>query len=244
MTAWNAMPSILKKDRNTKAVLQIGFFSSIAVALFSFIAFGIGIFTPVESGPNCTGSCIGYPYTGLATWVPGDYLWIYPAIAVPIMLIVLLAAVHRSGLEQSGIFGLLGLCFAGICAAILIADYFIQLSVVEPSLLLGETADLSLLSMYNPHGFFIALEDLGYLMMSVAFLSVGASFAGTGRLGSAIRWLFLIAGVGAIVSFMALCMIYGVNLGYRFEVAVLSINWVTLIVGGILLGFHFRRLAR
>jgi hypothetical protein len=39
-----------------------------------------------------------------------------------------------------------------------------------PSLLKGEVGNLSLLSQYNPHGLFIALEDTSYLIMAVALL--------------------------------------------------------------------------
>ena len=49
-----------------------------------------------------------------------------------------------------------------------LVDYFLQLTVVVPSLQAGETDGLSLFTQYDPHGLFIAMEALGYLMLTVA----------------------------------------------------------------------------
>jgi hypothetical protein len=45
-----------------------------------------------------------------------------------------------------------------------------------------ETDGLALFTQYDPHGFFIALENLGYLILSAAFLFVGAAFGRANRL--------------------------------------------------------------
>ncbi|MEZ4862770.1 MAG: hypothetical protein R3C14_15750 [Caldilineaceae bacterium] len=42
---------------------------------------------------------------------------------------------------------------------------YVQLMVMPPSFLKGKIARLSLFSQYNPHGVFIALEDISYLMV-------------------------------------------------------------------------------
>jgi len=39
---------------------------------------------------------------------------------------------------------------------------------------------------YNPHGVFLALEELGYLLMSLSFLFMAPVFAGRSRLESAV----------------------------------------------------------
>jgi len=57
-----------------------------------------------------------------------------------------------------------------IAALTLLADYFVQLTVVQPSLLAGERDGIALLSQYNPHGLFIALEELGYLLISLSLV--------------------------------------------------------------------------
>ena len=44
-----------------------------------------------------------------------------------------------------------------VLAALLSADYFIQLRVIQPAILKRELDGLAPLSQYNPHGVFIAL---------------------------------------------------------------------------------------
>jgi hypothetical protein len=123
-------------------------------------------------------------------------------------------------------------------------DYFIQLTVIQPSLIKGETEGLALFSQYNPHGIFIALEDLGYLMMSLAFLFAGASFAKDERLERAMRWLFILSSLISIGAFIVLTLIYGQNLEYRFEVTIITINWIALILAGIMLSVFFKHATR
>jgi len=48
--------------------------------------------------------------------------------------------------------------------ATLIIDYAIQLTFIQPALLVGETEDLSPWTQYNPHGIFIAMENGGYVL--------------------------------------------------------------------------------
>jgi hypothetical protein len=164
----------------------------------------------------------------------------YPALLLVLVFVGLMACVHRYATGDKKLYSQLGLSFALICAVLIAADYFIQLAVMQPSLLKGETEGLSLFSQYNPHGIFIALEDLGYLMMSLAFLCTAAVLAGRGRLERALRWLFIFGSLGAIASLIALTLVYGVDLEYRFEVVAITINWTVLIVSGVLLSILFR----
>jgi hypothetical protein len=135
----------------------------------------------------------------------------------------------------------IGLCFASIATTIISLDYFVQFQVLEPSLVKGETSTLSLFTQYNPHGFFIALEDLGYLMLSAAFLFIGAAFPKASRLEQAVRWTFLTAALLAFAVFIAMSWRFGFNIEYRFEVAVITIIWTALLVLGVMLAVFFRR---
>jgi hypothetical protein len=47
----------------------------------------------------------------------------------------------------------------------LASDYYIQFSVIPMSLINRETERIPLLIRYNPHGIFLAMEELGYLVM-------------------------------------------------------------------------------
>jgi hypothetical protein len=240
------MNQITSTDRlrpNVNVVVsRVGFWSAILTAVIAAAFFLAGILTPPRSGPFApAASAIPYPYTNVAAFIPGDYLWLYPGILLAPIFIVLMVCIHYYAPDDRKIFSQIGLSFAVIYAAVIITDYFIQFTIVVPSILSGETAGLSLFTQYNPHGIFIALEGLGYLMMSVAFLFTAAVFAG-GRIERAIRWIFAASFILAVVSFAALSLLsYDI---VAFEVTILTINWTVLIVSGALLSVRFRRAAR
>ena len=235
------MNSEVKIISSSRGSYRLGFWSAVLTAVLAVAAFAVGIATPARSGPFCTGPCITYPYTDVVSFIPGDYLWLVPGFLLALIFVVLMACVHSCASEDRKIFGQLGLSFALIYAVVITTDYFLQFTVVIPSLQTGETAGLSLLTQYNPHGIFIALEGLGYLMMSAAFLAAAPVFS-VGRLGRAIRALFIASFV------LALGFLFGLSwLKYdfvAFEVAILTINWITLIVSGVLLGLLFKRAER
>ena len=241
MKSANQVSNIETPDSALKTVGQVGFWSAILTVLFAASAFALGITTPPRSGPFCLSGCIPYPYTDATAFVPRDYLWMYPGILLAIIFVVLMTCIHYYAQDDKKIFSQIGLSFALISAALISIDYFIQLSVIQPSLLKGETEGLSLFTQYNPHGIFIAFEDLGYLMMSLSLLFASAVFAKRNRLERAIRWLFIISSLAAIVALIVLSLIYGKNLEYRYEVTILTINWITLIAGGTLLAILFKR---
>ena len=171
------MPAMTKLPASKTLVLQsqnrprrLGFWSAILLALLAVTAFALGITTPPRSGPYCTGNCIVYPFTDAAQFVPRDYNWVIPAIFLVPVFVVVVACIHPFVQPGKRHLSLVGLCFSSIAASIIAIDYFIQFQVAEPSLLRGETAGLALFTQYNPHGLFIALEDLGYLALCVAFV--------------------------------------------------------------------------
>ena len=232
------------KDLDRKTAGRLGFWVAIITTVLAVIAFVIAIATPPISGPFCKSGCVTYPYANAASFVPHDYIWMYPGILLTPMFVILMTCIHYNVDDERKIFSQIGLCFAIISAVAITTDYFIQLTVIQPSLLKGETEGLALFSQYNPHGIFIALEDLGYLMMSLAFLLAGTVFVKDERLERAIRWLFILSSLISIGSFIVLTLIYGKNLEYRFEVTIITIDWITLIVVGILLSAFFRRITR
>jgi hypothetical protein len=224
-----------------------GRFASWAAAVMAAaaaVALAIGVTTPPRSGPFCRGDCITYPFTDAAAFVPRDYLWMYPAALMVLLFVVVVACLHQRATAGSRLFTRVALSLAAISATALLADYFIQLTVVQPSLLKSEFAGLTLLSQYNPHGVFIALEDLGFLVMGLSFLFAAAGLAGRSRLERVARYVFAAGGVLAVVALVVLALIYRSDLEYRYEVAAIVIDWLTLIAGGALLSLLFRREAR
>jgi hypothetical protein len=236
----NKITSIDETGSNFNHIVnQFGFYSSVLTAIIAALFFIAGILTPTRSGPFApAANSITYPYTNVAAFIPNDYLWLYPGILLALIFVVLMVCIHYYAANDKKIFSQIALSFALIYATVISIDYFIQFTIVIPSILSGETAGLSLFTQYNPHGIFIALEGLGYFMMSVAFLFAAAVFAG-GKVERAIRWLFVASFILAIVSFTVLSLLkYDI---VAFEVTILTINWTVLIVSGILLSVLFRR---
>jgi len=224
---------------------RLGFWSAVLTAVLAAAFLAVGFVSPVRY--------ISYPYVDVASstcgglqvvsceFIPMDYIWPYPAFLLAPTFVVLMACIHYYAPVDRKIFSLIGLSFALVYAAAITADYFIQWTVVQPSLLIGETEGLSLFTQYNPHGIFIALEGLAYLMMNMALLSAASVFAG-GRLERAIRWLFVASFVLAVGSFVILSLLrYDI---VTFEVTIIMLNGTVLIVSGALLSVLFRRAAR
>ncbi len=238
----NQVPYAETTDSVHKTASQLGWWSAVLTAIFAALFSVIAIATPARSGPFCaTWGCIAYPYTDVAQFIPGDYFWLVPGILLAPIFAVLFACIHSFAPEGKKLFSRIALLFAVAYAVVIVADYFSQLTIVMPSLQSGETASLSLFTQYNPHGFFIAGEALGYLMMSVAFLFAAPLFAG-GTVERAIRWLFALSFVLAVVSFVGLWLLK--NDLVAFEVTILMTNWIVLIFSGVLLSIVFRQAAR
>ncbi len=141
---------------------KFGYFVSIITAILTVITFGIAITTPPLSGPYCTGSCFEYPYIDISNRFPRDYYWMYPAILLSFTYLMMIVSIQHIATNGKKLYGMIGVSFAAMSALVLSADYFIQVSVIQPSLLSGETEGIALLTQFNPHGIFIVLEEMGF----------------------------------------------------------------------------------
>jgi hypothetical protein len=141
-----------------------------AAALLALLALVAGIATPPRAGPNCQEQCLSYPYADAVAYVPGDFIWMYPAFGMVLAFVMLIAALHQRSGSASKTTSLFGVCFAVMAGTVLAGDYFLQLVVIQASLVTGEAASVAPLSMYNSPGIFLALGDLGYLLMSGSFM--------------------------------------------------------------------------
>ncbi|MBN1876081.1 MAG: hypothetical protein JXA33_17790 [Anaerolineae bacterium] len=237
-------------DSIRQNVYRLGFWVSILTSVAAVAALGIAITTaPARSGPNCPPlvdmgvlqSCVTYPYTDVAAYVPIEYIWMYPAFLLALLFVVLVICIHYTAPVDTKVASQIALSFASISATVHAINYFIQLTVIQPSLLKGELEGLSLFSQYNPHGIFIALEDLGYLLMGIAFLFIALVFVGRDKLERAIRFILIIGSILAVGGLILLALLYGSDLEYRYEVLSLTTDWIILIVTGILLSVFFKR---
>ncbi len=222
-------------------VHRFGYYTAICMSAITLLTFVIAFFTPPYSGPYCLKDCFEYPYPDIAERFPRDYIWMYFAILLNLVFMLLAVSIHRSATGSGKLFSQLGMSFAIPSAGVLIVNYFIQVSVIQPSVLNGETVGIALLTQFNPHGMFIALEEIGFLFMSLSLLFIGLAFAGNSRLEKAIRWILVIAFILTMVSLAWISVTLGVQREYMFEIAVITINWIVLIATGILLAVWFRR---
>ena len=112
----------------------------------------------------------------------------YLAALMMLAFVVLAACVRERASDDRTVFGTIALSLAVASFAVIAMDYFIQLRTVQPALLLGEAEGLAIISQYNPHGVFIALEELGFLVMGLSFGFLAFSL-GASRLERVTRWV-------------------------------------------------------
>jgi hypothetical protein len=224
-----------------KNVSKFGQSVAIVTAVLTSITFAIAILTPPLSGPFCTADCFRYPFADIAGRFPRDYYWMYPAMVLMVPYLMMMISVHQTVTPEKKHFSLISISFAIISTVILFADYYLQVSVIQPSILAGETDGISLLSQYNPHGIFIVLEEMGFLFMNISFLSLIPVFSIKNNNQKAIKWISAIGFLLILVSFILISFLYGIMREYRFEVAVISITWIELILLGFLYARYFKR---
>jgi hypothetical protein len=223
---------------------SIGSRIAASTAVATLLTFAIAFLTPPLSGPFCVSDCFEYPYAGIAGRFPRDYYWMYPAQALMVLYVFLAACLHLRAADDRKAVTLPGLVFAAMASLILMAVYFVQVTVIQPSLLARETDGIALLSQYNPHGVFIALEELGYLMMSLSFPCLAAGLPGRGGMEKAARWALRAGFLLSVAALAGITAAYGVRREYRFEVAVIGIDMLVLLIVSTAAAIHFRRIDR
>ena len=225
----------------TKYIARVGYYAALMTVLLTLVAFSIAYLTPPLAGPFCTGGCFTYPYSDIASRFPRDYFWMYPAMLLNVVYYILMVAIHYFAPVEKKIFSHIGQSFALLSMATFVIDYFLQVSVIQPSLILGETDGIAILSQFNAHGVFIVLEEIAFIMMSMSMLFMVPVFVGKSKTEKAIRWIFTGNFVLTAVSFALFTYSFGIFREYRFEVAAFAINWLALIASGILLSIVFKR---
>lgn len=219
-------------------------YTALLTSIFAFVAFVIAVITSPITGPLCRSSCIGYPYNDIISRFPNDYYWMFFVIIFMIFYLILFACLQYVAKGDKKLFANIATIFATMATVIIISCYFVQISVIQPSLINGETAGIALMTQYNPHGVFIALEEIGYIIMGISFLFAALTFSKSNRLESAIRWVFMLGFALTMVIFILIASVMGLHREYIFEVIAIMITWVTLVINGALLAIFLRLTAR
>jgi len=231
-------------DSSRVTAANLGFWICLLMAALTVVSFSIAILTPPRSGPFCTGTCVLYPYSNTAHFFPRDFWWIFPALSISPLYLVLCGCMHSWVVPSGRLFSRIAMLFAVIAASTITLDYFLQIEVLQPSLVRAEFDGMALISQYNPHGLFIAMENLGYLMMGVSMLFLGVALSRNSRLENLVRWQLIVSGAAGITTFVAMSLSFGTNLETRFELAIITIDWFALVIASVVLSILFRRTYR
>ena len=209
---------------------RVSVYASISVVTLTIITFFLAYIAVPPTGPYCpyAENCISYPYTTqIEKQFPRDYLWMFLAIPQVASYLVLVCSASAGAPESKRVFGTMATAFATIGSSILIANYYVQLAVIMPSILNGEHGDgLSLLTMYNGRGIFIALEEVGYLCLGASLLALSPLFSGV------LQLLLVGSFASDLVALLYINLRYGWDRSYRFEVVTISINWLAFTICG------------
>jgi len=234
----------LKRERSDHLDLRLAMHVSWFMAVVGAVALALGMVAVPIAGANCPGACIDYPYLETVDRFPRDYLWIYVAIVLVISYLLFMVSLRLVAASRANAVGQVTVALAVMAATVLVVTYFTQSTVVPASLAAGETEGIALLTMYNPHGLFIALEEIGYLLMSLSFLFAAWMVTGADGMVRAIRWVFAAGFVVPAIGLIFYSAAYGLDRQDRFEVVALSADWLVLIVNGILVALVLRNRLR
>jgi len=216
-----------------KNELKFGLYSTLSLVILTIITWGFAMLAVPPAGPYCPGDCMSYPFPDILMYYPRDYYWMYISIFQLFAYLVFIISIHFIAPVEKRLFSFISVAFALISAIVLLIAYFVQFSVVPASVMNGETDGIALITQYNGHGIFIAMEDLGYITMSISFLFLAFIFSKKNSLEKTIRVILLMSFLLTVLSFLFYSFKFGIDRSYRFEVAAITINWLVTITAGI-----------
>jgi hypothetical protein len=220
-------------------VRGLGFWSGSACATMSF-AFLAGTVVSLVALPANVWT--GDAATLAATFTPWPMLLaVVPSVLIAPAFLGLIVAIYSHASAERKPLVLFALTLASVYAAIVVVNYFLQLTVVRLGLENGRTDGLALLVMDNPHGVFWPLEALGYGVQGIAAGIAATAFVG-GGLARWVRTLFIVVGVGGVLSIAA--GIRGVSFSDPIFILGGAAWGIAFPLGTALAAAYFRRLNR
>jgi len=224
-----------------KMILKFGLYSSLSLVIMTIITWSFAMIAVPPAGPYCPGDCMSYPFLDILSYYPRDYYWMYLAVFQLFAYLLFIVSIHFIASIEKKLFSFVSVAFSLISSIVLLIAYFVQFSVVPMSMMKGETDGIALITQYNGHGIFIAMEDLGYIAMSISFLFLAFIFSMKNRLEKSIRLILIMAFLFTVVSFIYYSIEFGIDRSYRFEVATITINWLVTITAGILISILIKK---
>ena len=200
-------------NRNNKKYLVFGCYSSFLLSILTAIP-------PV--GPYCSGNCMEYPFPDILLYYPRDYYWMYLAVFQLFAFVIFNVANHFIVNASKKHFTFLSISFTLISSTVLLIAYFTQFSVVPISVMKGEAEGIALLTQYNEHGLFIAMEELGYITMSIALFFLAFAFSKNSRTEKIIRIILISQLILTVIAFL----FYSIKCcNYNHKLASINIHW-------------------
>jgi hypothetical protein len=135
--------------------------------------------------------------------VLGIVVLLTPSILLGSAFLVLLACIHEIAPAERRVWSLAALAFGTAYTVLISMTYFVQLTLVAPRLLRGDTAGIEPFLFVPFDSFLYAVDILGYSFMSVATLFAARVFVGGGQ-SRLVRW-FLTAN-GLLLPFLVFQM--------------------------------------
>jgi len=221
--------------------LTFGYYSSFLLSILTIITFGFAMTAIPPAGPYCPDNCMSYPFSDILLYYPRDYYWMYLAIFQLFAFVIFIVTNHFIVNTAKKLYTFLSISFTLISSTVLLIAYFTQFSVVPISVMKGETEGIALITQYNEHGLFIAMEELGYINMSIALFFLAFAFTKNTRMERTIRIILVAQLVLTVLTFLFYSIKFGIERSYLFEVATITINWLVIIVIGIMIGLNFKK---
>jgi len=214
-----------------KSLSQIGFWSAALTAIWT-VCFTVAFFSWYVISPPSEWQDV---QTYAASFKPIPFLaWVIPCVLLALTFPVLMSSIYLYASNERKIWGLLGLVFALVYAAILGLNYWIMLAVVSPALVGNHTEGLALFVISSPVSIAFSLEGFGYSLMGLSMLFAGPVFSG-GKLERWIRWLLILNGVQIVAVIAGL-------LGVWMITMVSLVIWcISFPVVAVLLAILFKR---
>ncbi|HYF76626.1 MAG TPA: hypothetical protein VD973_05820 [Symbiobacteriaceae bacterium] len=127
----------------------------------------------------------------------------WDTIAAGPLVVAALVAVHNLVPADRKPFSQLGVLFATVFMVMVSINRFVQLTVIRPSLLEGNTSGLERFMPYGPRSAMLSLELVGWgFFLGLGLLSAAFAFSREGVAGK-VRWSFLCYAVVAWASTIA-----------------------------------------
>jgi hypothetical protein len=214
-------------------LLKLGKYVSISMAILTIITFIAAMFAIPISGANApVNNEFIYPYLNTLQQFPRDFIWQYIAIIQVTCFVLFITILKMNIKPEKQIFANISSQFGLLSAGILLVNYYCQVMVVPSSLAANNTEGIGLIIQYNPYGLFIAMEELGYILMCMSLFSLTPIFKN--KKGRSLYLTLIVSITLIIISFVVIISIFGLNKLDRFEVVIISIAWFTLIVFGFM----------